>query len=640
MRALHWLAAGLLAAPTNSACEVSAWSDWGACEAVTCEPCDYGAATPGIWTRPPSSATGPPVAGAPRPADAEKMARKPRARRPRARDARARDARGRRAGVDGAAAGFACDGVDLVAFTGTSSIAYAEFTNDLWGWTSPAGVEYALVGASHGLAIFELGRQSAVATVTYGGRSYWRDVKVYNGHAFVVSEATAHGLAESATAYVVGGGPCAYGALAVDVRDPKSPEALGCVFNGYVHDAQCVVYRGGDDDYYGREICFFFTGAEIRVVDVTNVNRPTGVSSLVYDGVAFAHQGWLDCAQALLVVDDELDEFDDERTRTYFVDVSDLDAPVFVKTHYGATTAIDHNQYVCGAFSYQANYAAGLRILDVSRDEISEVASFDTHRDGDGTTWTGAWGAYPFFASGRVAVNDIDDGVAVVQPTALFARRRTRTVLSRGGGGDVCPLLADEVACDVGSAPPTPACHDSASWFSKKSTRDCAYVAERPGRRCDGREDAAGVPVAAACCAACCEDSASWYSKKPKQDCAWVASKASRCSKEDARDVSAEDACPAACGACAVDDVPSPTASPDCADSTSWFSKKSKRDCDYVAKKSKRCKLKDGSEIKARDACAMTLRDLPVRADRKCIISALTAASRSRRPPGPGARRR
>jgi len=400
MRALHWLAAGLLAAPTDSACEVSAWSAWGECEAVTCEPCDYGAATPGIWTRPPSSATGPPVAGAPRPADAEKMARK---RAARAAAAGARRAGARRASaagapcVDGAAAGFACDGVDLVAFTGTSSIAYAEFTNDIWGWTSPAGVEYALVGASHGLAIFELGRQSAVATVTYGGRSYWRDVKVYNGHAFVVSEATAHGLAvfdlsrleteqgdlrpdaiygdfaahnvavneESATAYVVGGGPCAYGALAVDVRDPKNPEALGCVFNGYVHDAQCVVYRGGDDDYYGREICFFFTGAEIRVVDVTNVNRPTGVSSLVYDGVAFAHQGWLDCAQDLLVVDDELDESADERTRTYFVDVSDLDAPVFVKTHYGATTAIDHNQYVCGAFSYQANYAAGLRILDV-----------------------------------------------------------------------------------------------------------------------------------------------------------------------------------------------------------------------------------------------------------------------------------
>ena len=60
MRALHWLAAGLLAAPTDSACEVSAWSAWGECEAVTCEPCDYGAATPGIWTRPPSSAMLPP----------------------------------------------------------------------------------------------------------------------------------------------------------------------------------------------------------------------------------------------------------------------------------------------------------------------------------------------------------------------------------------------------------------------------------------------------------------------------------------------------------------------------------------------------------------------------------------------------
>ena len=95
---------------------------------------------------------------------------------------------------DGFASGFPCRDVDLVSWMPKASLGGAN-SNDNWGWTSPAGVEYALVGASHGLAIFELGRQSAVATVTYGGRSYWRDVKVYNGHAFVVSEATAHGLA-------------------------------------------------------------------------------------------------------------------------------------------------------------------------------------------------------------------------------------------------------------------------------------------------------------------------------------------------------------------------------------------------------------------------------------------------------------
>ena len=44
-----------------------------------------------------------------------------------------------------------------------------------------------------------------------------------------------------------------------------------------------------------------------------------------------------------------------------------------------------------------------------------------------------------------------------------------------------------------------------------------------------------------------------------------------------------------------------------CADSTSWYYKKSKNTCeDYVTKKSKNCKLEDDSKVKAEDACPVT----------------------------------
>ena len=56
----------------------------------------------------------------------------------------------------------------------------------------------------------------------------------------------------------------------------------------------------------------------------------------------------------------------------------------------------------------------------------------------------------------------------------------------------------------------------------------------------------------AACAEACCscdEDDASWFTKKATRDCAWVAKKKtkSRCKKKNAEKVKAKDACPVAC---------------------------------------------------------------------------------------------
>ena len=93
-----------------------------------------------------------------------------------------------------------------------------------------------------------------------------------------------------------------------------------------------------------------------------------------------------------------------------------------------------------------------------------------------------------------------------------------------------------------------------------------------------------------------CMDSTTWFYKKSKKDCAWVAEKGRRCKSKVADDdgVSSLDACPVTCGSgCA------------CADSTSWFYKKSKKDCAWVAKKIKRCKSKvaDDAEISSKEAC-------------------------------------
>ena len=94
-----------------------------------------------------------------------------------------------------------------------------------------------------------------------------------------------------------------------------------------------------------------------------------------------------------------------------------------------------------------------------------------------------------------------------------------------------------------------------------------------------------------------CADSTTWYAKKPRKTCEWVAKKTKNCKKKDEWKVKAEDACPATCDA---------TCETTCADSTTWYAKKTKKTCEWVAKKTKNCKKKDEFKVKAEDACPVT----------------------------------
>jgi hypothetical protein len=77
--------------------------------------------------------------------------------------------------------------------------------------------------------------------------------------------------------------------------------------------------------------------------------------------------------------------------------------------------------YVVGDLVYQANYDAGLRILDISDiDAPREVGFFDTVPFGanDEASWRlGAWSVYPYFESGTVIVSSGSEGLFVLRYT-------------------------------------------------------------------------------------------------------------------------------------------------------------------------------------------------------------------------------
>ena len=380
---------------------------------------------------------------------------------------------------DDEAAGFDCADVDLQAYLPLASIGGGpgERVSDAWGWTDPeTGREYGLVGRSGGAAIVDV--TDAVSPVYLGvipaNRSGARDLKVYADHLFFTGDGAGdHGLivfdltrlrdvtnppvefapdlrwdeigsahnliidTDAGTAFTVStsgdGHTCGGGLVMIDIRQPLAPEFAGCftdteglLFQGRTHDAQCLVYDGPDMDYQGRELCFASNETALRIVDVTDKSNPNPISAAAYPGVAYIHQGWLSDDRRYFYLDDELDELvgTTERTKTIVWDVTDLDDPVAVADYYGPNNATDHNLYVKGDRMYQANYQAGLRVVDISDPENPrEVGFFDTTPYGaDPPGFNGAWTAFPWFESEMVLVTSMLEGVFLLKP------RRTELV--------------------------------------------------------------------------------------------------------------------------------------------------------------------------------------------------------------------
>ena len=110
--------------------------------------------------------------------------------------------------------------------------------------------------------------------------------------------------------------------------------------------------------------------------------------------------------------------------KTIIIDVSDLDNPVLKWNYTGVTPAIDHNGYVKGDEFYLANYRAGLRVMDVSSidsSNMTEIGFFDTFPSSNSNSFNGAWSVYPYFDSGSIIISDIESGLFIVKKNAILS---------------------------------------------------------------------------------------------------------------------------------------------------------------------------------------------------------------------------
>ncbi|KAH7127221.1 hypothetical protein B0J11DRAFT_297905 [Dendryphion nanum] len=381
-----------------------------------------------------------------------------------------------------------------------------------WGWEY-WGREFYILGQTDGAAFVEikdgklvyLGRLPAQANPVI-----WREIKVAGNYVVIGSEGVGHNIQffdlrkllkinpkepktfntgsdltslftnlpvgrshnvvvneEKNYAVAVGAAPrnssCAGGLIFINIDDITKPYSPGCApQDGYVHDAQCIVYRGPHAKYYGRDICYGYNEDTLTIYDVTNKNGPnasTIISRTPYKGASYSHQGWIinPYWQTHLVLDDELDEgelYNGTRTNpespakdgfpvTYIFDITNLEKPTQSGQYKSKVRSVDHNQFIYDGLLYQSNYQAGLRVLDVSSipwapsgKYVNEIAYFDVYPGDDdlpgggAAVWEGGTWSHYTFKSGWIAINTIDRGVFLVRLNKFkgrgFGKRQLR----------------------------------------------------------------------------------------------------------------------------------------------------------------------------------------------------------------------
>lgn len=377
----------------------------------------------------------------------------------------------------GTAGGFPCNGLTLQSQLTIANMGGQSYgsndpaeAQDSWGWTDPSTQkEYAIIGMNDRTAFVDISDPNNPLflghLMSHTNTSWWRDVKVYNNYAYIVSDDNgSHGVQifdltklrnvtnppvtftrdgrysgisyahniiineDTGYLYILGSNRNSGAPRILDLNtNPTNPTVAGNLPSslGYCHDAQVVIYNGPDPDYQGKELLIgAFSGSnKVHVIDVTDKNNPVLISNITYDYQKYTHQGWFTEDQRFFILGDEEDEAMSpavDNTRTIVLDLNDLDNPIVHLEHSGPTLAIDHNGYVVGNRFYVANYNAGMRILKVdglyeSTPFLEELDSFDTHPASNSADFHGAWNVYPFFKSGNIIISDLDEGLVIVK---------------------------------------------------------------------------------------------------------------------------------------------------------------------------------------------------------------------------------
>lgn len=314
--------------------------------------------------------------------------------------------------------------------------------SDIWGYVDSLGNEYALIGTNLGTQIVDVSTPSNPTEVFFspGAQTIWRDLKVWNKHAYIVNEGanglkiidmsnlpgaitvgdvyqytgstypftSAHDIYidENGYAYIMGTNNGVGGAIILDLNtDPKNPVEVGRYNDFYLHDGMAR----GDTLWGGAVNNGFFVA-----VDVSNKANP--VTMVTHNTPNnFTHNCWIsDDGNTLFTTDEKSNAFVASYDVSNLSNISELDR---IQSSPGMNV-IPHNTFVLGDYLVTSYYRDGVTIHDASNPNILvEVGNYDTSPAFTGDGFNGCWGVYPYLPSGLIIASDIENGLFVLGPT-------------------------------------------------------------------------------------------------------------------------------------------------------------------------------------------------------------------------------
>ncbi|MAT59282.1 MAG: hypothetical protein CMF23_15020 [Ignavibacteriae bacterium] len=324
---------------------------------------------------------------------------------------------------------FSQENVELLSTFKPSNSDYS----DIWGYVDENNREYAILGNYNGTYIIDVTDPQNPEQISFidGPNSIWRDMKVHDKYAYVVTEGfgsgsgmqiidlsnlpnsavlvntynstftSAHNIfIDNGFAYVIGTSGVG-GMHILDLSNPTNPvEKSYYTASGYIHDVYVwsdTVVVCAEDNY--------------ALVDVTDKSNPVKISQSV-NLPGYAHSGWMTEDKKYFYGTDEFNQrditiFNLEDKTTWEIAVGSWGYP---------QNTIIHNLFIDGDYAHISYYESGYVILNISDPENPIIAGYyDTYPQSNNSSYNGAWGCYPFLPSGNILVSDIQGGLFVLK---------------------------------------------------------------------------------------------------------------------------------------------------------------------------------------------------------------------------------
>lgn len=319
-----------------------------------------------------------------------------------------------------------------------------------WGWNSPTGEEYALIGTFTGTSIISIDDSLNIHEVDFvsGPNSNWREITVLNDYAYVVTEGSGFGegmqvislatLPDSVSllttfnqtfgrAHIIGrdiysdsnyvyanGTQTLGGVHILDVSNPANPVEVGNYSPYYIHDSHI---RGN------RLYASAPYNGTLDIVDISDKTNPTLLVQISYQNPS-THSCWTSENEKFLFV-----TYEEDGLPARIWNIEDLNNIYEVAQYSANFQSLVHNPYILGDFVYITHNTEGLRVVDIADASVPiEVGFYDTYAGPSGG-FHGLWSAFPYFPSQKIIGANRSDGLYIFEFNQIYAGRIYGTVV-------------------------------------------------------------------------------------------------------------------------------------------------------------------------------------------------------------------